>query len=284
MDKGENIMGLGDFSLEGKTAVVTGAASTRGIGRAIALALAGAGADVAICDINTEGQDYDLAGTAAEIRKLGRRSLAVKVDISDEKDVEDFIEKTVAEFGTVDIMVNNAAVGAVVSYQDVTRAQWEKLLYTNIVGCHNCCLAASRVMVAKKHGSIINISSTTGTGAAPTFYAYGVSKAGINQVTITLARELARHNVRVNAVAPGGIDTDISSHDIVNPVPASERYKHSAGMMKEQGPPSGMAGFSMGLGRIGKPEDIANTVLFLASEASSYITGQVLIVAGGMGG
>jgi 3-oxoacyl-[acyl-carrier protein] reductase len=273
-------MGLDDFSLEGKIAVVTGAAGTRGIGRAIALALTGAGADIAVGDITTEGQDFDLAGTAAEIRKLGRRSLALKVDISSEKDVDSFIEKVVAEFGTIDIMVNNAAVGAVVSYQDVTRAQWENLLHTNIIGCHNCCLAASRVMIAKKRGSIINISSTTGMVAAPIFYAYGVSKAGLNQITVMLARELARYNIRVNAVAPGAVETDISAHDIVNPIPASERFKPLQGT-PGQGSPSA---FSSGMGRIGKPADVANTVLFLAADASSYMTGQVLVVAGGMGG
>jgi NAD(P)-dependent dehydrogenase (short-subunit alcohol dehydrogenase family) len=260
-------MGIKDFSLEGKTAIVTGAAGVRGIGRAIALALAEAGADVAVCDISVSGKDFDLEGTAEEVRKLGRRSLAVKADISDEEQVDSLVDTVTGEFGKIDIMVNNAAAGATVTWQDVTRAQWERLLHTNIIGCHNCCRAAGRVMIQQKRGSIINISSSTGSQAAPIFYAYGVSKAGINQITRALAPELSPHGVRINAVAPGAIETDISSHDIVNPIPADDRFGPG------QGTPPG----------VGKPSGIADIVLFLASDASRYLTGQVLLATGETG-
>lgn len=259
-------MGLSAFSLEGKKAVVTGAAGARGIGRAVALTLAEAGADVAVCDITVSGKDFDLEGTAGAVTSLGRKSMAVKTDITDEKDVQNLIDKVAAEFGAIDIMVNNAAAGATVTSQDVTRSQWERLLHTNIIGCHNCCKAVSRVMREQKRGSIINMSSSTGSQAAPIFYAYGVSKAGINQITLTLAQELIRDGVRVNAVAPGAVETDISSHDIVNPIPASERFGPSGNV------PPGVA----------QPEGIADIVLFLASDASRYVNGQILYATGSL--
>jgi 3-oxoacyl-[acyl-carrier protein] reductase len=258
-------MGLANFSLAGKTAVVTGAAGRRGIGRAIALTLAEAGADVAVCDINISGNDFNLNGTAEEIRKLGRQSLAVKVDITDEKAVEAFVDKVVVDFGTVDIMINNAAAGATVNYQEVTRTQWEKLLHTNVIGCHNCCKAAGRVMIQKKQGSIINMSSSTSFRSGSIFYPYGVSKAGINHITTSLAEEWVKFGVRVNAVAPGAVETDISEHDIANPIPTSERFKGQSSVMK-----------------VCKPGDIANIVLFLASDAASYLTGQILVANSGM--
>ncbi len=257
-------MGLASFSLRGKIAAVTGAAGARGIGRAVALTLAEAGADVAVCDLNISGHDFDLEGTAEDIRKLGRRSLAMRVDVTDEKAVEMFIDKVVDQLGNLDIMVNNAAVGATADYQSVTRTQWEKLLHTNVIGCHNCCKAASRVMLGKKQGSIINMSSSTSFRSGHIFYPYGVSKAGINHITTSLAEEWAQFGIRVNAVAPGAVETDISEHDIANPVPTSERFKLQDAVMK-----------------IAKPSDIANIVLFLASDASNYLTGQILVANGG---
>ncbi len=272
-------MSLSSFYLNDRVAVVTGAAGKRGIGRAIALTLAEVGADVVVCDINVDGADFDLNGTADAVRKLGRRSMAVRMDITDEQSVIGCIESVVKEFGTIDIMVNNAAAAAMMPWTEVKHSHWEKLFDTNIIGCHNCCLAVSRIMIENKRGSIVNISSTTGTGAAPPFYAYGVSKAGINQITKTLARELSEFNIRVNGVAPGMIATDISTHDFVNP--ASFNHRKAAFVDKPLRDNHTRGSRSPKL-RIGLPDDIANAVLFLASDAGRFISGRIIIVDGGI--
>jgi NAD(P)-dependent dehydrogenase (short-subunit alcohol dehydrogenase family) len=272
-------MDLGSFSLNGKTAIVTGAASAKGIGRAIALKLAGAGADVAVCDVNVEGQDFNLAGTAEEIRKLGRRSLALKTDISDEKDVDSLIEKVVREFGTVDIMVNNAGVGAMLPTIEINRAQWDKMMDINVRGCHFCCLAVSRVMKEKKRGSIINISSISGIKYAPNQYVYGISKAGNRFITTWLARDFIPYNIRVNGIAPGMVETEINAHDIARQI----RFDHTGKAAAGRPPTSGrFAGVTFPQGRVCQPEDIANVALFLASDASAYVSGQVIVVDGGV--
>jgi NAD(P)-dependent dehydrogenase (short-subunit alcohol dehydrogenase family) len=256
------------FSLEGKIAVVTGAAGARGIGRATALMLAEAGADVAVCDVNVSGRDFDLEGTAEAVRKIGRRSLTGRVDIADEAGVNDFLQKVAQEFGTLDIMVNNAAVGALTPSYEVNEDLWNKVLHTNMRGCHNCCTAAARIMKAKGRGSIINISSISGLRWLPSQYVYGVSKAGIIQITRWLGRELAASNVRVNSIAPGGVATDINSHDIGG---FNRKPESSAGPAEK--PKTAL--------KFAQPEDIASVALFLASDASGFITGQTLIVDGG---
>jgi NAD(P)-dependent dehydrogenase (short-subunit alcohol dehydrogenase family) len=272
-------MSLSSFDLRDRVAVVTGAAGKRGIGRATALTLAEAGADVVVCDINVTGADFDLEGTAEAVRKFGRRSKAIRMDISDQKDVNDSIESIVKEFGSIDIMVNNAAAAGMMPWTEVKQSHWEKLFNTNVIGCHNCCCAVSRIMMENKKGSIVNISSTTGVAPVPPFYAYGVSKAAVNQITITLASELARYNIRVNGVAPGMIATDISTHDFVNPGSFESRKKILGRSLNDDNDMNRSA--SEGL-RIGSPDDIANAVLFLASDASKFVSGRIIIVDGGI--
>jgi NAD(P)-dependent dehydrogenase (short-subunit alcohol dehydrogenase family) len=273
-------MNLSSFSLEGKKAIVTGAASAKGIGRAIALKLAGAGADVAVCDVNLEGQDFNLADTAGEIRKLGRRSIAVKVDISNEKDVDSLVEKVVREFGTIDIMVNNAGVGAMLPSIEITRAQWDKMMDINVRGCHFCCLAASRVMKERKKGSIINISSISGTKYSPNQYVYGISKAGNRFITMWLAREFIPFNIRVNGIAPGMVQTDINAHDIAQQIHFDHTGKTDT--PHTSNPTTGIPARVRPQDRICQPDDIANVALFFAADASAYISGQVIVVDGGV--
>jgi NAD(P)-dependent dehydrogenase (short-subunit alcohol dehydrogenase family) len=261
------------FSLQGKTAIVTGAASAKGIGRAIALTLAGAGADVVVADVNLTGQDFNLEETAAAVRQLGRRSLALKVDISDEKSVDNLINKTVSEFGSLDIMVNNAGVGAMLRSPEIDRAYWDKMMDINVRGCHFCCLAASRVMKEKKSGSIINITSISGIKYSPNQYVYGISKSANRFITMWLAKEFIPFNIRVNAIAPGMVETRINAHDIAQQV----KLDHSGG-------PAGrpLSGGVFPQGHVCQPQDVANVALFLASDASAYVSGQIIVVDGGV--
>jgi NAD(P)-dependent dehydrogenase (short-subunit alcohol dehydrogenase family) len=260
---------MSNFMLENRVAIVTGAASVRGIGRATALTLAKAGADVAVCDVNVAGQDFDLEGTAAEIRRVGRRSLAVKVDITHENEVNTFVRNVAREFGRLDIMVNNAAVEAVTPDVDVPQELWDKVMSVNTRGCHNGCIAASKIMKEQRQGSIININSICGLKWAPLYYAYGISKAGIRQITTFLGKELSKYNVRVNGIAPGGIDTDMNNHDIGG---SGIKLDHSC---------KGIDKKTLPMGRVGQTSDIAGVVLFLASDLSGYVTGQTIVVDGG---
>jgi NAD(P)-dependent dehydrogenase (short-subunit alcohol dehydrogenase family) len=262
------------FSLEGRAAIVTGAAGIRGIGRSTAVALARAGADVVVADINLTGGDFDLEGTAAEVRKQGRKSVAARVDISDENSVNSLMNKAVQEFGKIDIVINNAAVGAMLLTPETPPEQWDKMMNINVRGCHNCCLAASKVMMQQKQGAIVNISSISGIRYTPNQYAYGISKSGIRFITTWLGRELVQYGIRVNGIAPGMVETDMNNHDIAQVI----KFERSA--MKK--PPAGMPGFHPPFGRICQPSDIANVALFLVSDASGYISGQTIVVDGGV--
>jgi NAD(P)-dependent dehydrogenase (short-subunit alcohol dehydrogenase family) len=262
------------FSLQGKTAIVTGAAGAKGIGRAIALTLASAGADVVVADVNLQGQDFDLEGTAEAVRKLGRRSAAIKVDISHEEDVNNLMEKTVSGFGTIDIMVNNAGVGAMLPSIEIDPAYWDKMMDINVRGCHFCCVAAGRIMKEKKKGSIINITSISGIKPSPNQYVYGISKAANRFITTWLAKDFIPYNVRVNGIAPGMVETQINAHDIARQI----KIDHSGGDM----PKRPFSGSAFPQGRVCQPRDIANVALFLASDESVYVSGQIIVVDGGV--
>jgi NAD(P)-dependent dehydrogenase (short-subunit alcohol dehydrogenase family) len=261
------------FLLKGKKAVVTGAASIKGIGRAIALTLAEAGADVVVADVHLMGNDYDLKGTADAISKIGRRSLALKVDISDEKDVNKLIDKTVDEFGTIDIMVNNAGVGAMMESPEINRAYWDKMMEVNVRGCHFCCLTAGRIMKEKQKGSIINIGSISGIKYTKNQYVYGISKAANRFITTALAKDFLPYNIRVNCIAPGMVETEINAHDLARQVTLDQSGKTGNKMSR---------GGMFPQGRICQPQDIANVALFLASDASAYVSGQIIVVDGGV--
>ena len=243
--------------LHEKTALVTGAG--KGIGRAIALRLANEGANVVI---NYSGSEDAAADCAAECEKAGVRTLRVKADVSDAAQVEEMFARAVEEFGTVDILVNNAGITRDKIILRMKEEDFDSVLDINLKGSYNCMKAASKIMLKQRSGRIISISSIVGLRGNAGQVNYSASKAGIIGMTKSLARELASKGINVNAVAPGFIETDMTKA-----LPESGKEKLLA---------------VIPAGRMGKPEDIAGAVLFLAGPDSSYVTGQVLTVDGGM--
>jgi len=246
-------------SLAGRAAIVTG--GRRGIGRAIALALAEAGADVVLGDRVVD--DGELEAVAAEIKKRGRRSLAIQADITQKADVDSLVQKTLAELGSIDILVNNAAMNIRAPLLELNEEGWDKVINTDLKGYYLCSQAAGKIMVQQKRGNIINIASTAAMYTAPEMGAYCIAKAGVVMLTRILAVELAEHNIRVNAVAPSLVKTKFSQPLWADPKTLRE--------IESEIP----------LARLAEPEDIVGSVLFLASDASAYITGHTIVVDGG---
>jgi NAD(P)-dependent dehydrogenase (short-subunit alcohol dehydrogenase family) len=248
------------LSVAKKTAVVTGA--RRGIGKAIALALAEAGADVAVCDAVVN--DGMLQTLSEEITAIGRSSIAIQVDISSKKQVEEVVRRTVDLFGTIDILVNCAGIWIPgQTLLECDEEKWDNVINTNLKGTFLCCQAFGQEMVKQKKGNIINLSSQVGLNPGIGVGAYSVSKAGIIMLTRQLALELSRHNIRVNAIAPGVVMTDFNK-DLWSDPDVSAQIAQA-----------------IPLGRMATPEDVAEPALFLASDASVYITGTVINVDGG---
>jgi NAD(P)-dependent dehydrogenase (short-subunit alcohol dehydrogenase family) len=252
---------VGSSPLSGRVAVVTG--GRRGIGKAIALALAQAGADVALGDRTVD--DGQLEAAAAEIKKLGRRALALQVDITKKTEVDNFVQAVVAEFGAIDILVNNAAMNIRAPLLELGEDGWDKVIDTDLKGCFLCAQAVGRVMVEQRRGNIVNIASTAAKHPTPEMGAYCIAKAGVVMLTGVLAVELAQYNIRVNAVAPSMVKTKFSQPLWSDPETLKEI---------EAGIP---------LGRMAEPGDIVGSVLFLASDAAGYITGHTIVVDGGSG-
>jgi len=253
-------MSVPGLSLEGKLAIVTG--GRRGIGRAIALAMAEAGADVALCDRVTD--DGELAAVAEEIQRLGRRALAVKADVTRKVDVDNLVQVVTGEFGTIDILVNNVAMNIMAPLLELGEDGWDKVINTDLKGYYLCCQAAGRKMVDRKGGRIINIASTAAMKAAPGMGAYCIAKAGVVMLTRVLALELAQYNIQVNAIAPYMVRTKFSQ-----PLWSDAR---TLKQIEAEIP----------LGRLAETKDVIGAVLFLASDASSYITGHTIVVDGGL--
>jgi dehydrogenase/reductase SDR family protein 4 len=253
-------VGVPSFSLPGKVAIVSG--GRRGIGKAIALALAGAGADIAVCDRVVD--DGELEAVAEEVKRLGRRSLAVQADITQKADVDSMVQRVVAEFGVIDILVNNAAMNIMAPLLELREDGWDKIIDTDLKGYYLCSQAAGKQMVEQKGGSIINIASTAAVKAAPEMGAYCIAKAGVVMLTRVLALELAQYNIRVNAIAPHMVKTKFSQPLWSDP----ETLKQIEAEIP--------------LGRLAEPGDIIGSVLFLASDASAYITGHTIILDGGL--
>jgi len=242
--------------LKDKVALITGAA--QGIGRDIALKFAAEGADIAVGDINLE----KATKTVQEIEALGRKALALELDVTDYAKLTDSVNKILDKFKKVDILVNNAGITKDNLLLRMSDAEWDAVLNVNLKGTFNCTKAVSRLMIKQRYGKIINIASIIGIIGNPGQANYAASKAGIIALTKTTAKELASRNINVNAVAPGFIQTEMTSK-----LPEELKQK-----MQEAIP----------LGRFGSPVDVASVCVFLASEDASYITGQTIIVDGGM--
>ena len=244
------------MKLAGKVALVTGAA--QGIGKAVALLLARNGAEIIVSDINLEKAEE----TAKEVQALGRKALAIKVDVAKLDDVEKMVGAILARFGQVDILVNNAGIARDKLILRMTEEDWDAVLNINLKGTFNCTKAVVRHMSKQRSGKIVNIASVVGEMGNAGQGNYAASKAGVIGFTKTIAREFAQRGINVNAIAPGDIETPMTD---ALPDKAKEELKRLIPM-----------------DRLGKPEDVAEAVLFLVSEASSYITGQVLNVNGGI--
>jgi 3-oxoacyl-[acyl-carrier protein] reductase len=244
------------LKLKGRVALITGAA--QGIGKSVALLLAQNGADIVISDINLEKAEE----TAKEIESIGSKAIAIKVDVANLKDVERMVESILEKFGKIDILVNNAGITRDKLILRMTEEDWDAVLNVNLKGTFNCTKAVVRHMAKQRSGKIVNIASVVGEMGNAGQVNYSASKAGVIGLTKTIAREFAQRRINVNAIAPGYIETPMTE---VLPEKVKEELKRLIPME-----------------RLGKPEDVAEAVLFLVSEESNYITGHVLNVNGGI--
>ena len=246
------------LSLEGKVALVTG--GSRGIGKAIALALADAGADVVVASRKLP----DLEKVAEEIRAMGRKALAVAAHNREVEDIQKLVDTVMAEFGRIDILVNNAAtnpgMGLLV---DMSEKMYDQIMNTNLKGYTMLSMLVGKVMKEQGSGNIVNISSVGGVFPDIGLALYCVSKAGIGMLTRAMAKELGEYGIRVNCLAPGVVQTKFSQALWTNDDLMKQEMGHTP------------------LRRISQPEEMGRIVLFLASEASSYMTGHILVADGG---
>jgi len=246
------------FSLADQVAIVTG--SSRGIGRGIALGLAGAGAHVVV----TASSQSALEEVADEIRRLGRRALAVAADVTNSAQVEHLVQQTMAEFGRIDILVNNAGGPVFVArIEDTRESGFDRIFHLNMKSAFLCCQAVGQIMRQQRRGKIINVLTMDVRYPCPGLALYSAAKAALWNFTQTLAVEWARYNIRVNGLAPGFVITQPTEPILRDPYWINE--------LKRRIP----------LGYHGKPEDMAGAAVFLASPASDYMTGEVVYVSGG---
>ncbi|AXB81654.1 3-oxoacyl-[acyl-carrier-protein] reductase [Megasphaera hexanoica] len=243
--------------LTGKTAIVTG--GSRGIGRAVSLLLAREGANVAIV---YAGNTAAAEETKQQAEALGAAAAVFQCDVADEQAVADMVKAVKTQFGSVDILVNNAGITRDGLLMRMKEADWQAVLDTNLTGVYHCTKAVSKLMMKQRQGAVINLSSVVGETGNAGQANYAAAKAGIIGFTKAVAKELASRNIRVNAVAPGYVETDMTAG-----LPDSAKED----MLR-----------SIPLGRPATADDVAQAVLFLASDQAKYITGQVLNVDGGM--
>jgi NAD(P)-dependent dehydrogenase (short-subunit alcohol dehydrogenase family) len=247
-----------DFSLKDKVALVTGA--SRGIGEAIAVGLAQAGADLAIASRKLP----DLEKVAEEAKKLGRKCLPVQAHLGKLEEINQFVKRVLEEFGKIDILVNNAATNPTMAQAiDVDERAWDSIMNLNLKGLFFLSQAVAKVMKEKGGGKIINVSSAAGT-TPDILPIYSISKAGVNMATKVMAQQWAQYNIRVNAIAPGLTKTRFSEALWKNP-----------DILK-------MAMFKTPLRRPAEPDEMVGAIIYLASDASSYVTGQIIGVDGGI--
>src|SRR3990172_3978254 len=244
------------MKLKDQVAIVTGGA--RGIGGAIALKLIREGTKVDIIDSDKERLEI----LKKEMKKEDEEVMAIPCDITKSSEVNGMVDQVRKRFGRIDILVNNAGIIRRGTIETITEEEWDRVIEVNIKGTFNCCKAVVGTMKSQRYGKIVNVSSIAGKmGDITSAPGYGPSKAGVDALTKTLARQLAQYGINVNAVSPHAIETEMSAQW------SEERRKEIIA--------------SIPLGRLGKPEDVANAVLFLASEEASFITGEILDVNGG---
>jgi 3-oxoacyl-[acyl-carrier protein] reductase len=252
--------GRTEMRFEGRIAIVTGAASKRGIGRATALTLAREGADVVVSDVDFEGAEK----VVDEIKTLGRRSFAVRADVSKQRDVSTLVQKALDQFDRIDILVNNAGVTQPIKVMDMTEADWDRIVTINLKGTFLCSKAVLPVMIKQGYGRIVNLSSVSAKRGGGVFGGahYSAAKAGILGFAKALAREVAGFGITVNSVTPGLIATDIRGG-----LESPERQKELSKDIPCQ--------------RLGTPEEVGAAIAFLASEEAGYITGEEIDINGG---
>lgn len=244
------------MQLADQVAIITG--SARGIGRATALCLAREGASIVVADINEAGaQD-----AAAEVESLGRRAIAVKTDVADQGQVQAMVQRALDTFGHIDILVNNAGNASLTPLLETTPEEWDRTIKIHLYGTFFCTQAVVRHMVTRGRGRVVNISSVSGLVGSAGRAAYGAAKGGIVTLTRVLAVELASRGIRVNAIAPGAVETELS-RAAWTPADREGYFRLTP------------------VERLGQPEDIAHAILFLCLPQSDYITGQLLAVDGG---
>ncbi|MFA4835829.1 MAG: glucose 1-dehydrogenase [Dehalococcoidia bacterium] len=247
---------LSKFQLTDRVAIVTGAG--KGIGKGIAIGLAEAGADVVVAARTAE----QIEATAADIRALGRKALALPTDVRDSAQVQALVAKTIEKFGKIDILVNNVGGGFSAPFMDINEKGWDAVIRVNLKTCFLCTQAVLKPMMAQKKGAIINISSGAGIMPTPNQSHYGAAKAGVINLTESIASEFGVFNIRANCIASGPVATE----GLVGTIsPAAMESLMT----------------SLAIKRLGTPEDIAAAVVFLASDASEWVTGRIFEIDGG---
>jgi len=251
--------GMDLFDLSGEKAIVTGAA--RGLGEQIAIALAEAGADVALIDKDLQNAEK----IAQDIEKIGKDAMALKVDVTEQGEVENMVRKVKEQFSKIDIIVNNAGIATVSPAEELSKEDWDRVIDVNLTGVFLCAQAAGREMIKQRKGNIINIASAASLIVPwPQMHIhYNATKGGVLMITKTLAVEWAKYNIRANAIAPFTMKTPM--------VVSSQLYAKYLDEWEARCP----------MRRIGEPEEIKGVAIFLASKASSFITGSMILVDGG---
>jgi meso-butanediol dehydrogenase / (S,S)-butanediol dehydrogenase / diacetyl reductase len=257
------------MSVKGKNCIVTG--SARGIGKAIGISLVNQGANVLFADLN----GADAEKSAKEARNGGAKSIGMTVDVTQRSQVRDMIARAVKEFGRLDVVFNNAGINKIQPFMETTEENWDRIMKVNALSVLICMQEAARQMISQgQGGKIVNTASIAGRQGYPNIAPYCASKFAVISLTQSAARELAKHKITVNGFAPGVVDTPLWEQ--------IDREHIEIGETKEPG--EAMRNFAAGilLGRVSKPDDITGLTSFLASSASDYITGQTIVVDGGM--
>jgi 3-oxoacyl-[acyl-carrier protein] reductase len=277
-----------DF-LKNKVAIVTGAASRRGMGRAVALRLAGEGANVIVADkfsiapsIRPDEKDWrGLEAVVGEIQTLGRLGLAVPTDISHPAEVDNLVTQSLKKFGKIDILVNCVGIRGPVPTPmiDINEQDWRMVIDTNLNGAFFLAKAVAKTMIPNGEGKkIVIVSSQVGIKGMPGSSVYSVSKHGVEGIIKNLALELAKYRINVNGIRPGAVDTNFRDPSLISQAKAAGISVEEALAKESKAGPGAM----IPLGRLGTPEDIADLALFLVSDQSKYITGEIFTIAGGL--